>query len=112
MSETRRTEGLLPVSVPSRAPARALPPAMEARKWQKGQSGNPSGKGGLYHEVQRLARDASPEAMKKMIALMDCDDPRVAYMAPNTVMERAWGRAREYDPAADPESRPVLDVGS
>jgi hypothetical protein len=101
-------DGRLPapsLGLKPRAPARELHPAMEARKWKPGESGNPGGKTGQYHEAMRICREASPEAAKKMVELMGCDDPRVAYMATNAVMERAWGKPREYDPNADPEGR-------
>ena len=38
-----------------------------------------------------------------MVALMDSADERVALMAADKVYERAWGKAREFDPAKDGE---------
>jgi hypothetical protein len=38
-----------------------------------------------------------------MVALMDSADERVALMAADKVYERAWGRARDYDPTKDGE---------
>jgi hypothetical protein len=74
--------------------------------FQPGQSGNPSGKGGLYHEAQRICREASPRAARRMVELMDSDDERVALLAADKVLERAWGKPKEVaeeatlDPAA------------
>jgi hypothetical protein len=74
--------------------------------FQPGQSGNPSGKGGLYHEAQRICREASPQAARRMVELMNSDDPRVALLAADKVLERAWGKPKEVadeatiDPAA------------
>jgi hypothetical protein len=106
------TEPEITVPVPN-LPARKklrLHPAMEACKWKPGQSGNPHGKRGAYLEAMRICREASPEAARKMVALMDSDDPRVAYMATNAVLERAWGKPREYDPSADPDSKIKMDA--
>ena len=95
----------------------ALPPALRARQWAPGESGNPSGRGGLYHEVQRLAREASPGAVQRLIELAQLDrvdeegkllpltldaDHRVVMMASATLIERGFGKPRnDYDPKAD-----------
>jgi hypothetical protein len=71
------------------------------RPIQKGQTLNPGGRGGEYHETVKLAREHSVAAMQKMIALMDCPDERVALLAQQTVLERAWGKAKDFDPNAD-----------
>jgi hypothetical protein len=89
--------------------------------WQRGQTGNPGGRNGTYWETVKLARDASPEAMQKLIALMSSDDERVASVAANGVLDRAWGKPKDYDPkeatnsglrfdiaALSPEERSVL----
>jgi hypothetical protein len=76
---------------------------MEARKWKPGQSGNPGGRTAAYNEAMRICREASPEAARKMVGLMDSEDPRVAYMATNTVLERAWGKPKEFEPNAERE---------
>jgi hypothetical protein len=44
--------------------------------------------------------------MQKLIALMDSPDERVALAAQQAVLERAWGKPRDYDPTTDkPEPR-------
>ena len=75
-----------------------------APTFQPGQAGNPLGKGGVYREVLQLARQASPDAMRKLIGLMDDSDSRVALMACDKVLERAWGKVKDVDDkdAADP----------
>ena len=45
----------------------ALPPALRNKRWQPGRSSNSSGKGGLYHEMQRLAREFTPQATQFLI---------------------------------------------
>lgn len=99
---------------------RAKMPGAEAAKnlgkqigrWKPGQSGNPKGMQGarLYIEAQRICRDASPQAALRMVELMGDPDTRVAYMATNMILERAWGKPREYDPATDPENQVRIDV--
>lgn len=81
-------------------------------RWKPGQSGNPKGMQGarLYIEAQRICRDASPQAALRMVELMGDPDTRVAYMATNMILERAWGKPREYDPATDPENQVRIDV--
>lgn len=71
------------------------------KPWKKGQSGNTTVVQSDYRDVLQLARKHSPEAMKRMVALMDSKDDRVALMAADKVLERAWGRVKEVDPAAD-----------
>jgi hypothetical protein len=38
--------------------------------WQPGQSGNPGGLSSFYWKIGRLARDPSPDAMKRLIDLL------------------------------------------
>lgn len=90
---------------------RTLPPAMAAKKWQPGQSGNPGGKGGKYKEILALARAASPEAMKRIIELTQSDDERVAFTASKEVLERAYGKVKEA-PANEPEERTTPDLSA
>ena len=65
--------------------------------WQKGERGNPNNRLGEYHEVRSLARKTSLVAMHKLIAKMDFDDERVALIAIQAVLERAWGPPRAVD---------------
>src|SRR5215469_4531937 len=71
-----------------------LHPAMRSRMWKPGQSGNPTGYSGTYGEVARLARQAAPYAVQRLIQLMDSDDERVATVACNSVLDRAFGRPK------------------
>src|SRR5215471_3700167 len=74
------------------APRRALPPALAANRWKPGQSGNPSGHSGEYGQAVRLAQQAAPYAVHRLIQLMDSDDERVAVVACNSILDRAFGR--------------------
>ena len=76
------------------APKRALPPALAANRWRPGQSGNPSGHSGAYGEAMKLAQQAAPYAVNRLIELMDSDDERVAAVACNSILDRAFGKPR------------------
>lgn len=39
-----------------------------------------------------LAKQHSAKAVRKLIALMDCDSPKVALAACNAILDRAYGR--------------------
>jgi len=93
--------------------------------WQKGQSGNPSGKSGFYHEAMKLARELTPAAVRRLgelaglypdeitgewIPLNRLDvDPRVISVACLGLVERTLGKPKEYDPNSD-KAPSVLDV--
>ena len=48
-------------------------------RWQPGQTGNPGGLSKFYWETRRLARDAAPAVMARLIELaLHADDERVA----------------------------------
>lgn len=76
------------------------------RPFLPGNRANPSGVGADYREVLKLARDASPHAMQTLIKAMDHKDKRIAIVAADKVLERAWGRVKDVDPSAavDPEA--------
>jgi hypothetical protein len=59
---------------PGRAQVRDVPENARPYKWKPGQSGNPAGRSGLYGECRRLAAEASPSAMCRLIELMDAQD--------------------------------------
>ena len=65
--------------------------------WGKGTTGNPGGKTGDYHECVSLARKASPAAVRVLIEKMNSLDERVAIVAAQAVLERAWGKPKELD---------------
>ena len=85
--------------------SRPLSPALAANIRKRGQSGNPSGQSGLYGETMMLARQAAPDAMRRLIELMRSEDERVASVACNAVLERAFGKPKDYDPADEPKPK-------
>jgi hypothetical protein len=51
-----------------------------------------------YGETIRLARKAELAAIDRLIQLMYSDDPRVAAVAANAVLDRAFGLPRGFNP--------------
>jgi hypothetical protein len=87
------------VRPPLPAPKR-LPAALAANIWKPGQSGNPKGLSGAYGEAISLARQAAPDAVRRLMELMHSDDERVAAVACNAILDRALGKPRQA-PEAD-----------
>jgi hypothetical protein len=52
-----------------------------------------------------LCREASPDAARRLIELMYSEDERVALMAADKVLERAWGRPKEPEQPTSFERR-------
>lgn len=74
------------------------------------QARDPNGnRGSDYVETLLLARQAAPDAMRKLIAKMDSEDERVAVAAQQAVLDRAWRRPRDYAPR---EERPNLWINA
>lgn len=88
---------------------RNLPAAFRERIFQKGQSGNPGGRGGEYHQMLRICRERSVAAALEIAKLAEkSDDERVRYMAATWICERAWGKAKDFDPKSE-HSGPRFD---
>ena len=75
----------------SRAPARNA-----IGLWRKGHSGNPGGRPKSYKELIAAARAAAPDAFARMVELMADEDTRVAHLSAVHVLERAYGKPKEY----------------
>ena len=91
----------------ARAAAKRPPPAnLAPHCWRPGQSGNPGGFNGEHGEALRLAREASPAAVHRLIALMGSDDERVAVVACNAILDRALGKAKEATSPPTDEASP------
>jgi hypothetical protein len=83
------------------AAKRKLPAALAAKIWKPGQSGNPSGHSGEYGVAIKLAQRAAPKAVRRLIALMDSEDERVAAVACNAILDRAFGKPRVVEEKKD-----------
>jgi hypothetical protein len=107
--------------VSSAAEAIALPQTQQHSKlipsnggwlkpFQPGQTGNPSGRSKRFYEVQVAAREASPQALQKLVELMASDDERVAIIAANSVLDRAFGKPKEQKTDDNQQVRPNLSA--
>ena len=47
---------------------------------------------GTYGEAVKLARAAAPKALDRLIELIDSADERVAVVASNAILDRAFGK--------------------
>jgi len=108
------------------APKRQLPPALAANRWRPGQSGNPSGHSGEYGEAMRLARQAAPRAILRLMELAALDrideqgnliplhqlpeaDHRVIAVAANSLLDRAFGKPTPLLSESEQENLPVIE---
>ena len=67
----------------------ALPPALRAYMFRKGEVHNPAGKGDEYGRCLRLCREASFSAAEEIIRLSkESDDERVRFMAATWIYVR------------------------
>src|SRR5215472_17942677 len=82
-------------------------------RFQPGESGNPGGLSKFYWETRRLARDASPAVMARLIELaLHADDERVASVCGVAVLDRAGIRPTDYNPSEDQSQQPSWDPGA
>jgi hypothetical protein len=61
-------------------------------KWKPGQSGNPGGRPKEEREVLELARQHSPEAIRKLVEWMRSDSSKASIMACQALLDRAFGK--------------------
>lgn len=82
------------------------------KPWKPGQSGNPGGRRqDEYLACLRACQKLSPESVEKVHHLMrNSNDERVQYMAATWIVERAFGKPKEYDPNAARDAGASLDV--
>lgn len=67
------------------------------RPWQPGNKLGGS-KGTRYFETVRYARENSMAALRALVERLTDPDGRIVVVAANSILERAWGRAREQKP--------------
>jgi hypothetical protein len=62
-------------------------------------------RGTRYCETVALAREHSLEAVHTLVERLRDPDGRIAVVAANSVLERAWGRVREAKPEEQPKAQ-------
>lgn len=75
----------------------------------KGQSGNPGGRPKQEMEVIQLARQAAPDAIRRLMHWMNEGDARASIAASTALLDRAFGKPTQ--PVAGDPDRPPLDMG-
>lgn len=79
-------------------------------RWKPGESGNPGGRSKRFFEVQSLAREGSPKSMLRLLQLVESDDERVAIIASNSVLDRAFGKPKEQKTDENQQVKPDLSA--
>jgi hypothetical protein len=65
----------------------------------------------LFAEVQKIYRECSPAAAREMCRLaLEAEDERVRSVCAGMVMDRAWGKPKEYDLTPRLLSGPRLSI--
>jgi hypothetical protein len=77
----------------------------QLRPWRPGQSGNPGGVGGQLREAQRLAKQSTPKAIRRLIDMLDSKDDRVVVVAANALWDKAGGKVMENNPEQETGKR-------
>lgn len=68
------------------------------RPWQPGNKLGVGARGTRYTETVALARSHSIEAVQTLAERLRDPDGRIAVVAANSLLERAWGKVREAKP--------------
>ncbi len=65
---------------------------MPVKLWEKGQSGNPSGRRKVNVELRDLAMLHAVHAISALVECLSCENPSVRVSAANSILDRGYGK--------------------
>jgi hypothetical protein len=80
------------------------------RPFQPGNRFGENARPSRYNETLALAREASPAAMQTLIERLHDADGRIAVVAANSILERAYGKVKERQP--EHEEQTSIDLST
>lgn len=96
---------------PQNRSKKTLPEPMAATMWKPGQSGNPGGRPVMPQDVKEALQAGSKRAAERLVELIESDDPRVATVAAQAVLDRLYGKpTQSVDANVKTESVAVLHL--
>lgn len=76
--------------------------------WRRGMpSPNPGGRPRLEGRIRKLAQRHSRKAIMRLVRLMDSENPRIAVVAANSILDRALGRPAQSVALSGPDGEPL-----
>src|SRR5579884_1522161 len=78
--------------------------------WKPGQSGNPRGRPTVAAEIRDLARNHAREAIERLVALVQSDNPQVALRAAEALLDRGYGRPMQAIQVNGNDKRPIQSI--
>ncbi len=75
--------------------------------FKPGQSGNPSGRPKIPDDIKKILKLQAPNALQKLLTLMESDDERIALVAANSILDRAWGKPVQATEHSGPDGEPI-----
>jgi hypothetical protein len=69
--------------------------APRGRPFEKGKSGNPTGRPKDSGDIKELAKQYTAEAIERLVFWMRSDESKASVPAANALLDRAWGKAAQ-----------------